>query len=133
MNGIHGELARFVVVGVGSNLLNFLFYFLTHALGAPLVVASVTGYLIGLLNSFWYGKSWVFGDRDRINGKAIFRFVVVYAIGGIGMSAIIEILDRTQGLDYRVSWFFGAAFAFTNNFLGSKWLVFKVRKKHNGN
>lgn len=133
MNGIHGELARFLIVGVGSNLLNFLVYLLAHASGAPLVVASVAGYLAGLLNSYYFGRSWVFDAGDRIDRLAILRFTVVYAIGGIGMSVIIEMLDRTQGLDYRASWFFGAVFAFTNNFLGSKWLVFKGRKTHNGN
>lgn len=133
MNGIHGELVRFLVVGVGSNLLNFFAYFLVHALGAPLVAASVAGYLAGLLNSYYFGRSWVFDAEDRIGRLAILHFTVVYAVGGIGMSVIIEMLDRTQGLDYRVSWVFGAVFAFTNNFLGSKWLVFKDRKTHDGN
>ncbi len=133
MNGIHGELARFLVVGVGSNLLNFLVYLLAHVAGVPLLAASATGYLAGLLNSYHFGRIWVFDARNRAGRLAILRFVVVYAIGGIGMSAIIEMLDRTQGLDYRLSWFFGAVFAFTNNFLGSKWLVFKGRKAHDGN
>lgn len=133
MNGIHGELARFLVVGVGSNLLNFLVYILAHASGAPLVVASVAGYLAGILNSYYFGRSWVFDAGNRIGRLAILRFTAVYAIGGIGMSVIIEMLDRTQGLDYRASWFFGAVFAFTNNFLGSKWLVFRGRKIRNGN
>jgi len=133
MNSINRELSRFLVVGVGSNLLNFLVYLLTHMSGAPLVAASVAGYSAGLLNSFYFGKIWVFDAKDRVGRLAILYFIVVYAIGGIGMSVIIEMLDRAQGLDYRASWFFGAAFAFTNNFLGSKWLVFKVRKTHDGN
>ena len=133
MNGIHGELARFLVAGVGSNLLNFFVYLLAHASGVPLAAASVAGYLAGLLNSYYFGRSWVFDAGDRIGRLAIIHFAVVYAIGGIGMSVIIETLDRTQGWDYRVSWFFGAVFAFANNFMGSKWLVFKGRKTHHGN
>ena len=133
MNGVHGELARFLVVGVGSNFLNFLVYLLVYASGTSLVAASIAGYLAGLINSYYFGRSWVFNMGDRIGRLATLRFIVVYAIGGIGMSAIIEVLDRTQEWDYRVSWFFGAVFAFANNFLGSKWLIFKGRKIHNGN
>ena len=133
MSNIRGEFFRFLVVGVGSNCLNFLVYVMAHSAGVPLVAASFAGYLSGLINSYYFGKNWVFNAGDRAGRMATFRFAAVYATGGIGMSAIIEMFDRTNGLDYRVSWFFGAAFAFTNNFLGSKWLVFKGRNAHNGN
>lgn len=133
MSRLHGELARFLMVGVGSNLLNFVIYLFAYAAGIPLVAAAAAGYMAGLINSYHFGRNWVFDAGDLAGKMAILRFAVVYTIGGIGMSAIIETLDRTQGLDYRLSWFFGAVFAFTNNFLGSKWLVFKGREKHNGN
>lgn len=133
MSSVHTELVRFLVVGVGSNLINFIVYFLAYAVGMPLVVAAGAGYLAGLLNSYYFGRNWVFNAGDIVVRTTALRFAFVYAIGGVGMSAIIETLDRTQGFDYRVSWLFGAAFAFTNNFLGSKWLVFNGREKHNGN
>lgn len=128
MNRIDRQLARFLIVGVGSNILNYLVYYLAYTPGAPLVIASALGYLAGLLNSYHLGRVWVFDVRANTAGIAPIRFALVYAIGGIGMSGIIEILDRTLGWDFRVCWFFGALFAFVNNFIGSKWLVFKEGK-----
>ena len=125
MNRTSAELTRFLVVGVGSNILNFVVYVVTHAIGAPLIVASTAGYLAGILNSYHFGKIWVFDAVNRTNNLTIVFFFLVYVIGGLGMSGIIEALDRYFGLDYRISWFFGAIFAFLNNFFGSKWLVFK--------
>lgn len=43
MNFTHGELARFLAIGIGLSLLNFLAYLLFHAAGAPRVVASFAG------------------------------------------------------------------------------------------
>ncbi len=133
MSSARRELLRFLVVGVGSNLLNFIVYLFAHAAGVPLATASGAGYLAGLFNSYHFGKNWVFVKDGMAENFAVMRFAIIYAIGGIGMSTIIETLDRSQGLDYRVSWLFGAVFAFANNFLGSKWIVFKGREEHNGN
>lgn len=133
MNRTSAELTRFLVVGVGSNLLNFVVYVLAHTIGAPLIVASTAGYLAGILNSYHFGKIWVFDAANRTHNMTIVFFLLVYAIGGIGMSGIIEALDRYVGLDYRISWIFGAIFAFLNNFFGSKWLVFKENATRDDN
>jgi len=125
MNRLHGELSRFLVVGIGSNVLNYIAYLFTYMLGTSLAIASGVGYLVGLYNSYYFGKTWVFNRYDLDRKSAITRFTIVYALGGIGMSIIIEGLGQASDLDYRILWFFGAAFAFANNFLGSKWFVFK--------
>lgn len=125
MKRIHGELFRFLVVGVGSNLINFIIYIAAHAVGMPLMLASGTGYLAGLINSYYFGRNWVFNAKSVIGRTEMFRFVIVYAIGGVGMVFIIETLQRTLGIDYRICWFCGNIFAVANNFSGSKWLVFK--------
>src|SRR3990170_8363754 len=118
MSRTSAELTRFLIVGIGSNLLNFVVYVFTHTIGAPLIVASTAGYVAGILNSYNFGKIWVFDAVNRTGNMTIVVFLLVYTIGGIGMSGIIEALDRYVGLDYRISWFFGAIFAFLNNFFG---------------
>lgn len=125
MSRIDRQLARFLTVGVGSNLLNFFVYYLAYTAGATLMVASVLGYLAGLLNSYHMGRVWVFDVRVNTARTTLIRFVMIYAIGGVGMSVIIEFLDRAMSWDYRLCWFLGALFAFVNNFFGSKLFVFK--------
>ncbi len=118
------ELLRFLFIGVGSNVINFIAYLLVYSIGVPLFAASVAGYTVGLFFSYHFGRIWVFGLRFDVSKKNVIRFVAVYAVGGLGMSIIIEVLVRTIGLDYRLSWFIGAVFAAINNFVGLKWLVF---------
>ena len=81
-------------------------------------------FFIGLLNSFYFGKTWVFKAESIIYRDAIIKFILIYGIGGVGMVIIINILGSRTVLDYRFIWFIGALFAFINNYLGSKMFVF---------
>jgi putative flippase GtrA len=123
---------RFAVVGFGSNILNYGVYAAAYWLGLYITVASVLGYLVGLFNSYYLGKVWVFKKNllpnKALNAPEILRFCLVYTVGGIGMCLITDALNRLLGVDYRLSWFFGAGFAFVNNYAGSKWIIFKERK-----
>ena len=128
------DFIRFIVVGVGSNVLNYAIYLVLCWLGFPVSAASSLGYLAGLINSYLMGRKWVFKkDKPKNSGKLdpleILRFCLIYSVGGIGMVCIIAGLNRWGGVDYRLSWFFGATFAFLNNYLGSKRIVFKAGKK----
>ena len=123
------ELLRFLFVGVGSNIINFIIYILVYSLGISLFVSSIVGYSAGLISSYHFGRVWVFGEKFNMSMKNITQFSVVYAIGGLGMSALIVFLHDNTGLDYRVSWFFGAVFAVINNFFGLKWFVFNRSNK----
>jgi putative flippase GtrA len=120
-----GEMLRFFCVGLASNLINYVIYVLVRNVGASLMIASVAGYAVGLYNSYYFGRHWVFSTSQAKHDRAALRFIIVYLAGGVGMAGIIVGLDHLFGWDYRVTWFAGAAFAFANNFLGSKWLVFK--------
>ncbi|QWD98819.1 GtrA family protein [Polynucleobacter sp. MG-5-Ahmo-C2] len=117
-------LGRYLFIGAGSNILNFAFYFIFFSVGMSLFLASTIGYLIGLFFSYHFGRTWVFDERFDIRMKNVISFALVYAIGGVGMSLIIEVMNKKVGLDFQISWIFGAVFAVVNNFLGLKFFVF---------
>lgn len=127
------ELARYLFVGIGSNVINFIVYLLCYSIGISLFVSSAAGYSAGLIVSYHFGRIWVFGRKFDMSKRNVVRFTAVYVVGGLGMSALIELLEKTMGIDYRVSWLFGAGFAAVNNFLGLKWFVFNKSEASNGN
>lgn len=127
------ELARYLFVGIGSNIINFIVYLLCYSVGISLFFSSAAGYSAGLIVSYHFGRVWVFGQKFDMSKQNVIRFAAVYIVGGLGMSALIEMLSKTMGLDYRISWLFGACFAVVNNFLGLKWFVFNKSEASNGN
>ena len=125
------EIPRFILVGLMSSLINYITYYLAWNVGASPIAASIAGYALGLYNSYHFGRRWVFDFGRERHGLTILRFAFVYSLGGLGMAAIIEGLNRLYGWDYRLVWFAGAAFAFLNNYFGSKWFVFKKVERLN--
>ncbi len=123
------DLCRFLATGVGSNVINYLGYYFLLLVAAPVAAAAVCGYVLGLLFSYHFGRTWVFGRRFDVELGGIGRFLLVYALGGLGMAAITTGLVDGLGTHYAVGWFFGAGFAACNNFIGLKWLVFRAGRE----
>ena len=123
------EVNRFIVVGIVSNVLNFLAYVFLYKIGIVIWIASIAGYIAGLVNSLYFGKTWVFNQGKIFNIQEIIKFVFIYGFGGLGMVFIINFLDNRTVLEYRTIWFFGATYAFLNNYLGSKIFVFSKGRR----
>ena len=130
---LRSDLQRFILVGVGSNVVNFAAYFILILFGEPLYLSAITGYLVGLFFSYHFGRVWVFGQKFQMSQRNLTKFAAVNIVGGIGMSLLIELADRTMSFDHRLIWLFGAAFALMNNFLGLKWFVFSQVGKYSDN
>ena len=112
-------------MGVFSSVLNFLVYKSIYIFTANINLSSVLGYCIGLLNSFLFSSKWVFSNNRCIRlDKAFIVFVLIYALGGLEMAIIINVLYKLSA-NHIISWLCGACVAAINNFLFSKYLIFK--------
>ena len=87
-------------------------------------MASLVGYISGIFNSFIFGKKWVFRSLEATQKITIIKFVIVYLVGCLIMTLIINLLSK-WGFEYRLAWLFGITYSIFNNFLGSKYFVFK--------
>ena len=119
------QIFRFGIVGVFSSILNFLVYELIYIFTSNLNLSSVFGYCIGLLNSFLFSSRWVFLNSRRIRlDKAFLMFIFIYILGGIEMAITINVLYKMSS-NHTIAWICGACCAAINNFLFSKFLIFK--------
>ncbi len=118
------QIFRFIVVGAFSNILNFLVYKLIYIVTSNISLSSISGYFVGLLNSFLFSRNWVFSNNRYISlDKAFLMFALSYILGGIEMTVAINILYKFTNSN--LAWFCGACLAAINNFLFSKYLIFK--------
>ena len=83
------ELSRFVIVGTLSNLANFFIYKMLYIFGLSLFSSSIIGYSVGIIISYTLGRLWVFGKVYTSSSELLISFLLIYIIGGIGMSALI--------------------------------------------
>ena len=124
MSKTNKQFIKFVIVGLVSTLYNYIVYIILFLLFKQIILASIIGYMVGLLNSYFFGKRWVFRIESSKNKRLILYFLVVYAFGALGSSTIIYFINNIY-YDYNLAWFLGTIYAVINNFLGSKFIVFK--------
>ena len=119
------QIIKFFIVGVTSSVLNFLIYSSIYLFTLNINIASCLGYLGGLFNSFLFSKKWVFKSSNRSKlKKQVYFFVLIYIIGGVEMTVIINIFNNIVD-NYKIAWVFGAFIAALSNYFGLKFFVFK--------
>ena len=117
------QLIKFVCVGLGSTVLNFCIYSIVYKLTLSINLASFSGYLCGLLNSFYFSDNWVFTRSRKKNNYALFLFFLIYLVGGLEMTLVINMVDKLIQ-NYQIAWICGVFIAAMNNYLCSKYLLF---------
>ena len=111
-------------MGLGSTILNFCIYSILYNLTLSINIASIMGYISGLLNSFYFSDKWVFiRSRNKKTNYSLFFFAVIYLLGGLEMALIINIVDKLIQ-NHKIAWICGASIAAMNNYLCSKYLLF---------
>ncbi len=118
------ELVKFGIVGLCSTFYNYITYIILYFLFGKIIIASIIGYSVGLLNSYLLGKNWVFRSKSNNKKRLIISFLLVYAIGCFISSTIIFSINRVYDA-YNIAWIIGTAYSIVNNFIGSKFIVFK--------
>ena len=120
------EILRFFVSGVIASSFNFISYRALYLIFKNILFASISGYCIGIIVSFIFAKLWVFKNiSTKPLVKSFSLFCLIYFVGGIGMSLVIVFLNRLIE-NYKIAWLFGAFIGSLNNYLGSKYLAFKI-------
>ena len=118
------QFIKFIIIGCKSTLINYCLYFILYKTTYNIILASSSAYLAGNVNSFIFGKKWVFKNSVIKNNFIYIKFLMVYLFGGYLFSAITNYLS-IKGIDHRVAWLIGISICAVNNFLGSKYIVFK--------
>lgn len=73
------KLLKFGLVGIVNTLISIGCYILFVKLGMHYILANILSYLIGLVNSYYWNKKWVFKNKE--NHFSVFvKFVIVNLI-----------------------------------------------------
>ena len=119
------QILKFFVSGVIASSLNFISYRTSYLIFKNILLASISGYFVGILVSFIFAKSWVFEKKSsKPLVKSFSLFCLIYFFGGIEMTSVIVIINLLID-NYKIAWLFGALIGSINNYLGSKYLLFK--------
>lgn len=121
------QIAKFMTVGVLNTAIDAAAYFvLTRWLGfgALPVLAKGIAYVVGMVNSFFWNRTWTFGDRGNIwRAAGLFTLTHVFALI-INAGTMALALDWL-GLPEIVALGAATGASFVWNFVLNKLVVFK--------
>ncbi|MCF0181911.1 MAG: GtrA family protein [Muribaculaceae bacterium] len=67
------QLLKYGVIGMSNTLITLIaFYVLNTLCGMPYGAANVIGYVLGVLNSFYWNRQWVFKTKNDVKREAFF-------------------------------------------------------------
>ncbi len=90
------QMLRYGVVGLASNALGYVLYIGLTALGMAPKLAMSLLYMVGVLQTFVFNKSWTF--RYSGQGRSAFRrHVLLYAVGyGVNLLLMAVLVDTLR-------------------------------------
>ena len=103
------QFIKFIIIGCKSTLINYLFYLVLYQTTYNILLASISGYFAGNINSYIFGKKWVFKNSKIKNNFIFLKFLMVYLFGAFLFSSTINYLSL-KGIDHKIAWLIGIFF-----------------------
>lgn len=116
---INQEIVRIVkygIVGLANTAVTYLTYIILRFLGAPILLSNITGYVLGLANSFVCNKKWVFKHDGKL-WKEIMSFGCCFIISYAIQLVVLLSLNRYGINEYIVQLIAMISYTLTNYLL----------------
>lgn len=119
------QFSKFVVVGVLSTIVNYsCFWILLDYLHLNYLLASGSGFMIGVFAGYGLNKSWTFGQKQEVVNQ-VTKYYGVYLVSLILGLLLLKALTSFWGLEPKIANIIVIGFTTLTNFAGIKCLVFK--------
>ena len=74
------QLLKYGVIGLSNTFITWIaFFVLNSLLGVPYMLSNAVGYVLGVVNSFIWNRTWVFKAKSDIKREAVL-FVVGFLL-----------------------------------------------------
>ncbi len=117
----------YLVVGIINTLVGYSIIFLLLYIGLIPEISNLTGYVIGILVSFFLNKNFNFKSRGKIR-KELPKFVTSMGIAYILNLAAMSYSYRVLGIDKYLAQVFGGSFYVITGYTLSRFWVFDIEK-----
>ena len=88
------QAVKYGVVGIVNTLLSLIIiWIMTKKFGCTEAFSNFTGYLVGLVNSFFLNRKWTFGAVDNISIHIV-KFFLVFAVCYLLQLGVLLFLNR---------------------------------------
>ncbi|TSC91518.1 MAG: Uncharacterized protein CEN90_316 [Parcubacteria group bacterium Licking1014_17] len=120
----NNQFTRFIVVGSLSTVINYgLFFLLLQIFSVNYYLATVVGYVSGLVFGYLLNRRWTFQPVIKRRATELILYTGVY-ISSLVLSVVVLGVLVKFGLHPLIANIFGICFSTLSNFFGLKYLIF---------
>lgn len=109
------QFIKFGLVGVSNTVINYVVYVIFIALGAHYAVANTFGFLISVLNAYFWGSRFVFKEDEtkekRVWWQVLLKTYASYAFGFVLNTVLLALWIDVVNI--------GQYFGFAGNIIGA--------------
>jgi putative flippase GtrA len=123
---LSSQLIKFGLVGFLNTAVDFgIFTLLTAAAGLGSTISHIISYTCGVLNSYFFNRTWTFKLKSKVHLMEFFMFLLVN-LASLGLSTLVlNYLETGANLSLYLAKAGATICSMAINFVGSKLLVFK--------
>ncbi len=126
------QFIKFGIVGFSNTIISYLVYTVLTYFGIPYVVANIIGFIVSVLNSFFWNNKFVFKKNegeDRNVWWTLCKTFISYAGTGLILSNILLVffIEKIE-ISKFIAPIFGLIITIPINFLVNKFWSFKTIK-----
>jgi len=119
------DFAKFLLIGISSQVLNFLvFFFLTQFTNTSIFYSSIYSSASGIINTFYLSKIFL-ADKKDIEPLRVLVFFIYYPLMVLVVGYLIDMLANGFMLNKFAAWFFVNVMFAVINFLFVKFIAFR--------
>jgi putative flippase GtrA len=119
------QFIKFGIVGVSNTLLTALtIWILMNVFHCSDYFSNITGYVVGLINSFIWNRRWTFESNTKVK-DTIFKFIITFAISYALQLGNLYLLLQYSKIDPYVCQLLSIGVYTCVNFVLNKFYTFK--------
>ncbi|MDM5337232.1 GtrA family protein [Fictibacillus enclensis] len=126
------EIAKFGSVGALNTLLDYGLFSLLAWSGLAYMVAQCISYSAGVLNSYFWNRSWTFKQTEKADFAEFFRFALTNGVTFLVTALMLWLLHKQGNLGVYSSKLGATVIGTVINFAGTKLLVFQEKEWKRG-
>lgn len=128
------QFIKFGVVGLSNTLISYGMYAVLTYIGVPYVLASVIGFMVSVLNSFFWNNRFVFkknAGEQRNLWYTLAKTFLAYAGTGLFLSSILLVLFvEKMGISKYIAPILSLVITIPLNFIINKFWSFRTTKEN---
>lgn len=122
------QLVKFGIVGISNTLTTaIIIWLMLRVFHFSDYFANITGYAVGLANSYFWNRRWTFASKSK-PARTIIKFIVVFAISYLFQLGNLYILLNYTSIDPYICQLLSIVVYSGINFLLNKYYTFNDEK-----